>query len=50
MQNPGLPWRRWLNERLPQNQVDQAYDVLFKLYQVVHSEPMIAYYRKGSGA
>lgn len=46
MQNSGPAMARWLNERLPQNQVDQAYDVLFKLYQVVHSEPMIAYYEE----
>lgn len=39
---------KWLNERLQQNQVDDAYDVLFRLFQVAHSEKLVAYYEEKS--
>ncbi len=35
---------RWLNERLPQKQVDRAYETLDRLYRVVHTEHLVAYY------
>ena len=35
---------RWLNERLPQEQVDQAYETLDKLHSVIHKERLVAYY------
>ena len=37
---------KWLNERLPQERVDQAYGVLFQLYNVIHIEKMLAYYEE----
>lgn len=37
---------RWLNEQLPQEQVDQAYDALWKLHHVAHTQPVIAYYNE----
>ena len=37
---------RWLNERLLQEQVDTAYEVLDKLHRVVHTERMLAYYEE----
>ena len=46
MANAGPAMTRWLNARLPQDQVDEAHEVLFRLYEVVHSEPMIAYYEE----
>lgn len=35
---------RWLNERLPQDHVDIAYEALDRLHRVVHVEQMLAYY------
>ena len=35
---------RWLNERLAQEQVDQAYETLDRLHSVVHKDHLIAYY------
>ena len=37
---------RWLNERLPQEQVDPAYETLDRLHRVVHSEKMVAFYEE----
>ena len=37
---------RWLNTRLPQEQVDQAYETLDRLHRVVHSEKMVAFYEE----
>ena len=39
---------RWLNQRLPQEQVDQAYETLDKLHRVVHTEKMVAFYEERS--
>ena len=39
---------RWLNARLPQNRVDQAYETLDKLHRVVHGEKMVAFYEEKS--
>lgn len=38
----------WLNERLPQEQVNQAFEALWQLYQVAHTQPIIAYYEEKS--
>ena len=46
MANAGPAMTRWLNARLLQDQVDEAHEVLFRLYEVVHTEPMIAYYEE----
>lgn len=37
---------KWLNARLPQEQVDRAYDTLFELYQVVHIKPLVVPYEE----
>lgn len=39
---------RWLNQQLPQEQVDQAYGTLDRLYRVVHTEKMVSFYEEGS--
>ena len=39
---------RWLNQRLPQEQVDQAYETLDKLHRVVRTEKMVAFYEERS--
>ncbi len=38
----------WLNARLAQDRVDQAYAVLFRLYEVIHKEYTIAYFEEKS--
>ena len=40
----GPPMVRWLNERLPQESVDQAHETLYRLHSVVHTEKLVAYY------
>lgn len=37
---------RWLNERLPQEQVDQAFETLDALHRVVHTKTIVAYYEE----
>ena len=39
---------RWLNERLPQDDVDRAYEALHRLHNVVHTDRVVAYYEEGS--
>ena len=46
--NGGPSMVRWLNQRLPQEHVDRAYDTLDKLYRIIHSEKMVAFYREES--
>ena len=46
LENAGPAMNRWLNERLPQNQVTPAFDTLFELYQVVHTKHLVAYYEE----
>ena len=36
---------RWLNTRLPQEQVEPAHERLFRLYEVIHTEHLIAFYK-----
>jgi len=36
----------WLNERLPQDQLEEAFEVLDRLHQVVHTDRLIAYYEE----
>ena len=37
---------RWLNQRLPQEQVDQAFETLDTLHRVVHTKTIVAYYEE----
>ena len=46
MNSGGPPMVKWLTERLPQERVYQAYEVLFQLHNVVHTEKMLAYYEE----
>lgn len=38
----------WLNERLPQDQLNKAFATLDQLYQVVHNKNLISYYEEKS--
>ena len=44
----GLPMVEWLNQRLPQEQVNQAFSTLDKLHRVVHAEKIVAFYEERS--
>jgi hypothetical protein len=44
----GPPMLAWLNERLPQEKLNQAYAALHKLFQVVHIQKQIAFYQEKS--
>lgn len=44
MENAGTPMIKWLNSRLPQEQVDQAHETLWRLYQVIRERTSVAYY------
>ncbi|MXX91975.1 MAG: DUF262 domain-containing protein [Chloroflexi bacterium] len=46
MADAGPSMTKWLNERLTQERVFEAHEKLYKLYQVVHSEPLVAYYEE----
>ena len=48
MENAGPALTRWLNKRLQQEEVDEAHDILFQLYQVVHTKPLVAFYEENS--
>ena len=37
---------QWLNKRLPQEQVDRAYETLDRLHRVVHTEHLVAFYEE----
>ena len=43
--DPGPAMTRWLNKRLPQEQVERAHERLFRLYNVIHTEHLIAFYK-----
>ncbi len=38
----------WLNKRLAQDKLDQAYETLDRLHQVIHTKPLVAYYEEKS--
>ncbi len=38
----------WLNDRMQQDQLVEAYTVLDRLYQVIHNEHLVAYYEEKS--
>ena len=40
----GPAMTKWLNERLPQDQVEKAHVRLYRLYQVIRTERLVAYY------
>ena len=44
----GLPMLKWLNERLKQDQLNSAFEALDRLRDVVHNQPLIAYYEEKS--
>ena len=46
MKNAGPAMTQWLNDRLPQEQVTPAHETLYTLYQVVHTEHLVAYYEE----
>lgn len=46
MTDSGPTMVRWLNERLAQEEVDDAYAALHKLHEVVHKSRLIAYYQE----
>lgn len=46
IKNSGPAMTRWLNSQLPQDEVDSAYDVLYRLFEVVRSERLITYYEE----
>ncbi len=46
MNSGGPPMVKWLNLHLAQERVDQAYEALYQLYNVVHTEKMLAYFEE----
>ena len=48
MDNAGPAMTKWLNSKLPQEQVDQAHEPLYRLFQVIRTEHLVAYYEVGS--
>ena len=44
----GPPMLEWLNERLQQHQLNDAFSALTQLHQVVHMMPLVAYYEEKS--
>ncbi|MCY3709505.1 MAG: DUF262 domain-containing protein [Caldilineaceae bacterium] len=46
LKDSGPAMIRWINDRLPQEQVTPAYETLFVLYQVVHIKHLVAYYEE----
>lgn len=44
--NAGPAMMKWVNDRLPQNQTEQAFATLYELFQVVHNKHLIAYYQE----
>ena len=48
MKDAGPAMSKWLNRRLPQEQMDQAYDPLYRLFHVIRTEHLVAYYEVDS--
>ena len=46
MENAGPAMTRWLNARLEQAEVDRAHEVLYRLFEVVRSERLVAFYEE----
>ena len=46
MKNAGPAMTRWLNDRLPQDQVTPAHETLYELFHVVHTQHLVAYYEE----
>ena len=44
----GPAMSKWLNSKLPQEQVDQAYEPLYRLFHVIRTEHLVAYYKVDS--
>ena len=47
LNNAGPAMTKWLNNRLRQEQVDQAHELLYRLFQVTRTEHLIAYFEVG---
>ena len=47
-EDSGPPMVRWLNQRLPQELVDQAYKTLHDLYQVIRQKHLFAFFEESS--
>ena len=48
MKDAGPAMSKWLNSKLPQEQVDQAYEPLYRLFLVIRTEHLVAYYKVDS--
>lgn len=44
----GPPMLKWLNARLHQDRLDDAFSALTQLHEVVHTKPLVAYYEEKS--
>ena len=44
----GLPMLEWINERLAQEQTNEAFAALSRLHKVIHTEHLVAYYEETS--
>jgi uncharacterized protein with ParB-like and HNH nuclease domain len=44
----GPPMLAWLNERLEQDQLNDAFSILNRLHEVIHTKPLVAYYEEKS--
>jgi hypothetical protein len=44
----GPPMLKWLNARLEQDQLDEAFSALTRLHKVIHTEHLVAYYEEKS--
>lgn len=42
----GPPMLKWLNDRLPQEKTNPAFETLDKLFNVIHTQPVVAYYEE----
>ena len=48
MKDAGPAMTEWLNSRLPQEKVNQAHKFLYRLFQVIRTERLVAYYEVDS--
>ena len=48
MKDAGPAMTEWLNSRLPQEKVNQAHKLLYRLFQVIRTEHLVAYYEVDS--
>ena len=48
MSNAGPVMTRWLNDRLQQEDVNRAHEVLYRLFEVIRSKHLVAFYEETS--